>query len=254
MALSKPSLFLYGLQVTEFNRSVDFKAASGGPEKQATLTIGYYSLSGLATEIKKQMQVADPAHTYTVSIDRTISGGTQNRITISTSGSFLSLLFGTGSRSSSSVAGLIGFNGADYTGLTSYLGSSSAGIAFVTNMAAYNFLPPEYLRKAFGSLNVSASGVKEAVVFATQKFWQAQFKYVPAADADSKWVPFLNWAMLQRELEFTPQITSPTTFYVGTMETTSEDGKALGYRLTEMLPQFPNLYDTGLIKFRVKEG
>lgn len=253
MALSSPSLFLYGFQVTELNRSLDFKISGVGPEKQATLTIGYYSLTSLSDEIKRAMEAADLTNTYTVSVDRTISGGTQNRVTISTSGAFLSILFGTGSRVASSCSSLIGFLPADYTSTTIYTGSTSAGTPLIPNQLGYNFIPETLMRKQFGSLNISSSGVKEAVVFATQRFWQVQFKYIPKSTATGSWTPLMVWMTLQRLIEFTPEISLPTTFYEGTLESTSADGKGLGYTLTEMLTQFPNLYDTGLMKFRIKE-
>lgn len=254
MALSAPSLFLYGLQITELNRSLDFKADSMGPQLNATLTIGYYSLSSLADEIITQMQLADPTNDYSVTIDRTLSGGTQNRITISTDGTFLSLLFGTGTRAASTVATLIGFLAADYTGDTSYDGSSSAGTPLVTNLAAYNFLPIEMNQKHFGSLNISSSGKKEAIVFATQVFWQAQFQYIPKTTVIDEWVPLMQWLTYQRRFEFTPEITDPSVFYEGTLEKTGEDGKGLAYKFKEMLPKFPNEYDTGLLTFRQSGG
>lgn len=254
MALSAPSLFLYGLQVTESNRSLDFKSVSGGPEKQATLTIGYYSLGGLATEIAKQMNATDPLHIYAVTIDRTVSGGTQNRMTISTSGSFLTLLFGSGSRLVSSCASLIGYTPSDKSGLTSYISQSSAGTRLVTNIQGYNFIPQELMRKQFGALNISTSGIKEAVVFATQRFWQVQFKYIPKSVAVADWSALMGWLSMQRSFEFTPEVTDPATFYEGTLESSSADSKGLGFTLTEMLPSFPNLYDTGLMKFRIKES
>lgn len=253
MALSSPSLFLYGFQVTEINRSLDFKNSSGGSQLNATLTLGYYSLTSLAVEVKKQLQAADPTNSYIVSINRNISGGTQNRVTIGTSGSYLSLLFGTGTRAGSSCAALLGYTGTDKTGATSYQGQASAGTSLITNFAGYNYIPKELMQKQFGSLNISTSGIKEAVVFATQRFWQVQFKYIPKTTAINEWSPLMRWLSNQRLFEFTPEITSPTIFNEGTLESSSADSKGLGYTLTEMLPSFPNLYDTGILKFRVKE-
>src|SRR5437868_3980949 len=112
MALKSRSLFLYGFQVTELNRSIDFKDTSGGPELSATLTIGFYSLTSLMAEIKRAMQAVSGA-IYTVTADRTYLSGTENRVTISTSGTYLSILFQTGTRAASSCASLIGFNGTD---------------------------------------------------------------------------------------------------------------------------------------------
>jgi hypothetical protein len=252
MALTANSLFLYGLQVTESNRSIDFKAASGGPELQATLTLGYYSLTGLLAEVKRAMEEADPANTYTASADRTISSGTQNRVTILTSGSFLSLLFASGTRAASTVAPLLGYTSTDKTGATTYTGSSSAGTVLVSTLVGYNYLPPDMKRKVFGSLNVSATGEKEAIVFQLQQFFQVQFKYEPQATVLLSWAPLIEWMIQQRPLEFTPEITSPSTFIECTLESTSADSKGLAHDWKEMLPNFPFLYDTGVLKFRKK--
>ena len=250
MALRQKSLFLYGFQVTQFNSSIDFRAVAAETPRQATLRFGYYSLSTLATEIERAMEEVDPARTYTVSINRTISGGTQNRVTISTSGTVLELLFFSGPRAASTVAPLIGFPSTDQTGSTSYTGISSAGTPLVPNLVGYNYLSPDFDRKLFGSVNISASGEKESIVYGVQQFWQVQFKYIPEATWSAEWTAFMSWLIQQRPVEFTPEVTSPTTFFEGTLESTSQDGKGLAFRGAEMLPEFPFLYDTGLLRFR----
>jgi len=252
MALTAKSLILYGLEVTTSNRSIDFKTSGGGAELQATLTLGYYSLTDLMSEIKTQMQAADPYNTYTVTADRTISGGTQNRVTISTSGSYLSLLFGSGTRAASTVAPLIGFTSTDKTGATTYTGTSTCGTALTSTLTGYNWIPPEMNQKVFGSLNISTTGIKEAIVFQIQKFFSVQFKYEPKSYVINSWLPFWQWSIQQRAFEFTPEVTSPSAFYNCTLEKTGADSKGLGFAWKEQLPDFPNLYDSGLITFRVK--
>lgn len=250
MALKNQSLFLYGLQVTPLNSSIDFKAVSGGIEINATLNLGYYSLSGLCDEVARAMSAADPLRTYTCTANRNVAGGLQNRVTISTSGGFLSLLFGSGSRSGSSSASLLGFLEIDYSGLTSYAGSLSTGILLVPEMTAYNYLGPTMLRKIFGSVNVSTSGVKEAVVFQTQEFFQGDWREEPETKVIAEWEPLMTWLISQRPFDFTPDVTVPNTFYNATLETTEMDGQGLGYMMTEMLPTKPFYYKTGMLKFR----
>lgn len=255
MALQANSLFLYGFEVTPLNRSIDFKSQSGGPEIRATLPLGFYSLTTLMNAIAYQMGIADPnGNTYTVSANRNVSGGTQNRVTISTSGAFLSLLFGTGSRVASSVNTLIGFSVADRTGATSYQGVASAGTAMVTQMIGYNYIDPRFQEKVYGAVSVSASGLKEAITFQLQHFFEVQFKFINKTDALNNWKPLLEWLISQKLVEFTPEITSPDTFYEGTLESSSYDGKGLGYLLREMLPEFPFKFDTGVMKFRQRES
>lgn len=250
MALRSQSLFLYGLQVTANNRSIDFKTSLLGSEKQATLRLGYYSLTGLMDEVVRALTEADPVNTYSMTANRTFAGGTENRTTISTSGSYLDLLFLSGTRNATSCDSLIGFNHADYTGSTSYIGSFSCGTVLIPDLVGYNYLGPEFERKVFGSVNIAANGAKESIVFQVQRFFEVEFKYEQQDKIISEWMPFMNWSIQQRPLEFTPEITTPGTFYDCTLESTSDDGKALGYKFKEMLPQFPFHYQTGLLKFR----
>lgn len=256
MALSSSSLFVYGFEVTIANQALDFASSAlqtPSTAHIATLNVGFYSLSGLATEIARAMNAADTGNTYSVSIDRTVAGGYQNRVTITTSGGFLTLFFGTGLRAGASCASLIGFAASDRTGATSYIGVSSAGSIFTSTLNGYNYLPPTYRNKLFGSVNVSAIGEKEAISFNIQKFVQVEYKYEPASSITSNWVPFLSWAIQQRKFEFTPEVSNPTLFYEVTLESSVEDGKGLGFRFKEQLPQYPNIYETGQLVMRVNE-
>lgn len=248
MALTAKSLFLYGYEISSLNRSLDFNA--GGPTLQATLKFGFYSLSSLMIEIKRAMEEVDLVNKYTISASRTVNGGLENRVTIATNGSTLNLLFGTGPRVISSVASLIGFASTDRTGSTSYIGTSSSGVALVPEYVGYNYLGPEFIRSLFGNLNVSARGDKEAIVWNVQKFFQVEFKYEPGSKVISQWMPFLTWAIEQKSFDFTPEITSGYLFYECTLESTQSDGKGLGYAMTEMLPEFPFNFKTGIMKFR----
>jgi hypothetical protein len=244
-------MFLYGYQVTENNRSLDFKANPlDSSPRLATLRLGYYSLTSLCVEIARALAELDPTHVYTATADRTQAGGLENRITITSSHTFFQILFATGPRASSSCAALIGFNAADYVSATSYQGSFTTGVRLITERPGYNYSHPDESNSIFGSVNVSASGLKEAIVFAIQSFWSVEFKYEPRQKTRTEWKNFMQWAIQQRRLEFTPEITSPTEFFEGTLESTSAEGKGLGYKMTQMLPNFPDFYQTGSLKFR----
>jgi len=254
MALKNKSLFLYGFEVDETNCSLDFIAASGGPTLAATLKHGYYSLNALMTEISRSMKEVDTTtgRVYTVTANRNVNSGTENRVTISTNGTHLSLRFASGPRAASSIANLIGFLIQDYTGATTYTGSSTCGTALVSTEVGYNYLPPELSKRVQGAVSISASGEKESIVFNRMKFWQVEFKYEPESKVVLQWQPFMDWCIDQKLVEFTPDITAPTTFYEGTLEKTSADGKGLAYQFKEMLPDFPFLYTTDMLTFRVR--
>lgn len=252
MALRNASLFLYGFQITELNRYVSFGTSAGetpglDTARIATLNIGFYSLASLGLELARAMSAADPTHVYSFATDRTLAGGTQNRCTIATNFSYLSIYFATGNPAN--PASLLGFGATDLTGSTSYTSSSSAGTALIPNQIGYTFLSPTAIQKNFGVLNVAASGLKESIVFSLQSFWQVQFKYIPEALLDDTWLPLIQWLIQQREIDFTPDITDGNTFYTGTLE---DPNQGLAFTLSEMLPQFPFQYQTPLMKFRVR--
>ena len=133
MALNSLSSFLYGFEVTPNNSSIDFQVVSLGPTLQATLTLGFYSLTGLLAEVSRALQAVDNTNTYTATADRTIAGGTQNRVTIASSGAFFRLLFASGPRTASTSAPLLGYTTTDKTGATSYTGQTSAGTYLIPN-------------------------------------------------------------------------------------------------------------------------
>jgi len=254
MALRARSLFLYGFEVTKNNSSLDFRSVNAGPVKLATLNIGFYSLTGLMKEIKRAMEAADPLNTYTVTADRTVNSGQENRVRIATSGLYLDLLFGSGPRVGSSIAPYIGFNAIDRSGGLFYIGNSSAGTPLISELVAYNYTAPTMMRNVFGAVNIAADGTKEAIVWQIQKFFSMNFKQEPEAKVITQWTEFMTWAIQQKPLEFTPEITSPTTFFDCTLESTDRDQKGLGFQMKEQLPDFPFYYQTGLLKFRVKES
>lgn len=254
MALTAKSQFLYGYQVNSANSAIDFRTVSGGPVLQATLRYGYYSLTTLLVEVARAMSAVDPVNRFLVTADRTIMAGAQNRVTIATNSSvYLDLLFASGPRALTSCATLLGFANTDQTGAITYTGTQTTGLSFRPTLIGYSYLGPEYQQKQFGSVNVSASGVKEAIVFQTQRFVRVTFKYEPASAILANWTPFMQWATKQRLFEFVPEVTNPSVFYDVTIEKTTADGKGLAYTFNEMLPDFPNLYDIGSIMMRINE-
>lgn len=252
MALRSKSLFNYGQTVTVLNRSIDFRATLLGPVLQANLRLGFYSLSGLMTEWARAMQEADPDHEYTLTADRTITAGLENRVTITTDGTYLDLLFLTGPRTTSNAAALIGFNTQDFTGALTYTGSFSSGTVLIPSLIGYNFLAPPFDTKFFGTKNVAASGLKETVTFAKQFFTHVQYMHEPATKIIAEWVPFMDWANQQRAFEWTPEISMPSVFYNVTMEKTEADSNGMAQRFKEMLPNFPFFHDTGQLTMRLE--
>jgi len=252
MALRAKSLFLYGFDINATNASLDFNV-NGGSTLQATLRYGYYSLNSLMTEVIRAMGEQAPLETFTYSINRAVSGGLENRVTILIASGTITLLFGSGPRIVSSCSAILGFAAADVTG-ASLTSIATAGTALVTEREGYSYLSPDFTRKVKGSVNISASGVKEAIVYEVQQFAQVEFKHEPEAKVITQWTPLMDWLMQQRPVELTPELTTPSVVIEGTLEKTGYDSAGLGYQLLEMLPDFPFYYRTGLMVFRKSTG
>lgn len=250
MALTAKSLFLYGFEINEFNSSIDFRTTFGGTIYQATVDYGYYTFTQLKQKIKLAMEAAQPAYTFAISMDRSISSGESNRVSFNTSAGYLELLFLTGPRNATSIDQILGFNHTDYTGASFYVGSTNAGTILIPELVGYSYLGPEHIRKVFGALNVSADGTKEALVWSVQRFFEVEFKHEPSIKVITEWVDLMTWMIQQKPIEFTPMITTHTVFYEATLESSPADGKGLGYKLIEMLPDFPFDYKTGMLNFR----
>jgi hypothetical protein len=255
LALSAQSLILYGYTIGVTNQNLDFVAVSGGPPLTAVIPFGTYSLTTLMSEIVASLSTADTTsgNIYTVTADRTVMGGTQNRVSITasnSSGAFLSLLFSSGPNASTSIAPVIGFNATDRTGNTTYTGNFTTGTVLIPSYIGYNYADQNQQAKLQGAVNISASGLKESVVFNEQYFIDVEFKYEPKSNL-AAWVAFRDWAIRQSPFDFTPEVSSPTIFSPVTLEKSAYGEKGMGFLMKEMLPDFPNEYTTGPLNFRV---
>lgn len=107
--------------ITSSNNKINFKETGGGAELTAALTVGTYTTTTLAAEIKTKMDAATVnARTYTVSRSTTTGKWTIAGQT------FLSLLFSTGTNAATSVRTVIGFGTNDFTAATTYTGPTAA--------------------------------------------------------------------------------------------------------------------------------
>jgi hypothetical protein len=244
MALTSKSLFLYGFTVDAYNANLTFNI--GGSDLIGTIPYGYYSLETLCQAVMTALSSLAPSRLFSYSIDRTVSGGTQNRVTFTCNTGIFQLNFLV----PSSIGPTLGFLSLNYTGSLSYTSNLSAGTTLVPELVGYTYLGPDFYKDINGSVNISATGLKEAVVFQIMQFIQVEFKYEPQAKTIIQWSPFWNWAIQQKVFEFTPQVSDPTTYYEVTLEKSSTNGKGLGFKMTEMLPNFPFYYQTGLITMR----
>lgn len=103
------------------DKKIDFQEVLAGPQLTATIPSGEYTAEALALVVAGQMQVAAGASgSYTCSI----SAATGRWTITQTIGSFLSLLFSTGTNTATSIASILGFDTTtDYTDALTYTGS-----------------------------------------------------------------------------------------------------------------------------------
>lgn len=234
----------FGVEVTPLNRSLDFRATSGGPILMATLRVGLYSLTTLAREIGRAMREVDSTNTYTISIGRDTPG--QARISIETSGDYLDLLFGTGTRSASTVAPLIGFTSTDKTGALAYTGTSGAGLTIVPTYPPYDYQPASSIQDAKQSTNEATDGNLEIVSFSVFNNFEFKCKQIlEGSEEYQKFAALNRWLLRGGPIEFMEDINEPGSFNVGI---------PLNMRPPLMLKRMtPSLYDyfeTPLYRFR----
>lgn len=256
MAQNDRALFLYGFDVDNNNKYINFKNAPGGPELTAILNIGNYSASEFASEFKRAMEVADSIYKYTAAIDRSIDAGTSNRLSISTTSTYFEVLFLSGTNAGNSPKDLIGFSAFNYTGSTIYSGYKNCGSILMPDFPTYDYLGPDQMIVNDGVRNISAAGIKESLVFAQMKFFQGQWKYITnfgTSTQRTEWEAFLKYATRQLKFEFTPSIFEDYDGWVKcTLESTPTDSNGLGYTLKQMRGEgLYRFYDTGVLKFRV---
>ncbi len=248
--------FHWGFTITVFNKYINFRRVSLGPVLTAELTIGNYTPTELASEIKKQLDNVDGVNTYTVAILRSFGGGLSPRFQISTSGSYLDLLFSSGVNAATSPRDLLGYSHTDKTGATSYTGELTAGNVLIPEFATYDYLGPTLNIMNDGVKNVSASGIKETLVFAQMQFVQGQWKYITNFSGRTQlteWADFMSYATRQLKFEFSPSIYEDVElFYQVTLEKTSDDQNGMAFKFKQQRGEgLYRFYDTGLLTMRL---
>lgn len=251
------SKFFFGFDVDSTNNAIDF--SEGGPEIQATLNTGSYTMTEFVTELQRALNDVGGL-TYTVSVNR------DTRIfTIAATGTF-ELLVSTGSRQGTNAYVTAGFTGADRTGAATYDGNSAAENEYVTQFHLQAFVDQTDNRQAaFASVNKSASGQVEVVKFGEERFYEMDFQFItdvaqPAASpirnrptgvADFR--TFIQFMVTKAPFEFMPDEDTTSTFFKVILESTPASKDGVGYKLNELFTRgLTNYYNSGLIRLRIQ--
>lgn len=255
MSLSTFPQFFYGFTITSSNNSLDF--SEGGPELQATLNIGDYSLEEILVEIKRAMEAAG-ALTYTVSVVRS------TRVITISAGSNFELLAATGTRVGTGVWSLLGFSAIDRTGASSYAGQSAAGSRFRPQALVDDHVAAESWKgKSQATVAESADGSVQVATFGDVSYIQMDIRLstnntIPSTQPEieqnltgvTDLRTFMDYAVTKAKMEFMPDRNSPNTFYKIILDRTPSSRDGIEYRLEEM-KGCPGYFSTGKLVFRV---
>lgn len=258
MALNTHSSFLYGYTVDDTNQSLDFDEGSG--EVQATIPIGSYTFSTLATAIETALNDAAITTVFTVTADRAT-----RKYTIAGDAVF-SLLSLTGTRAASGIWGLIGFSvAADKTGLSSYVGDTATGTLYATQFKIQGYTPAAHQKNAASAVvNRAADGSVEVIKFGDESFIDVSFRFItnvsmPSnapirnnAAGVSQFLSLLEFMISKSEFEFMPDEGTPATFHRVILEKSPGFSDGTGYVLKEMTAQkLSGFYELGPAQLRV---
>ena len=255
MSLSTRSQFFYGFTITSANNALDF--SEGGPELQATLNIGDYSLEEILVEIKRAMEAAG-ALTYTVSVVRS------TRVITISAGSTFQLLAATGTRVGTGVWSLIGFSAIDRTGASTYASQNAAGSVFRPQAIVDEHIAAESWKgKSQATVAESADGTVQVATFGDVAYVQMNIwlqtnnvspSTQPEIEQDLSGVAnlrtFMDYAVTKAKMEFMPDRNSPNTFNKVILDKTPASRDGIEYRLEEMRG-CPGYFSTGKLVFRV---
>lgn len=256
MSLTTFSKFYFGHTVTTLNGSIDF--SEGGPELQATLNPGDYTLEEYVVEVKRAMDAVG-GQAYTVEVNRS-----SRVITISASGNF-SLLTDTGTRTGSGAWSMMGYSdAADYTGTNTYDGDFGSGTEYLPQSILIDHIPAEnFVEKTDAAVNESASGRVQVVTFGTTRFIQLQIRLAtdlvigscqPQIETQANGVQnlrdFMDYIVTKAKFEFIPNRSVAGTFYKVILESTPKSRQGTAYQLDE-LKNAPGYFSTGKMVLRV---
>lgn len=258
-ALFNHSKFYFGLKITTQNRYIDFQ--EGIDIRLATLTVGTYTGSSLAIEIKKQMDAVGD-NTYSVTYDRE-----DRTFTIATDVNY-SLLTLTGLNSGLSAYSTLGFElSSDKTGQITYTSDYSTGSEYSTQFFIQSYKPTSQNRKAIdGVINKSSSGVIEVVKFGNERFMSGEFLFItnisqgegsiirssPTGVED--FISFIEWLTDKGVVEFMVDEEDAQSYETFILESTEQDTKGLDYELIELYDRnLPEYFRSGTLKFRLLE-
>lgn len=259
MALGVFSKFYYGYEITIDSYKFDF--SEGGPQLTAELTLGVYTPTDLAIELKTQLDAVG-AKTYTVLFDRS-----NRKFTISADVGTFSILIFSGTNAGISVYDTFGFTGnSDLTGFGTYTSDSPSGRVFKPQYWLQDYISSrDWREKVDASINQASSGHVEVVSFGDVRFTEFNIMFTTNLVMDGRIIKnnqtgvedlndFLEFCIKRGPIEFMVDEDEEDEFEKITLETTEASNKGTGYKLKEETSKnLPGIYQSGRLKWRVNE-
>lgn len=252
MTIATHSSFIYGHTVDETNFYLNFN--EGGGELRAEIAIGSYTLTRFVNEVALALNEVGTQE-YTVSVDRNTL-----LITISAVDPF-DLLITSGSNSAQSAFALMGFTGADLTGLNSYTGNLPSGSEYIVQFPLQRFIDfPHKKRTINTSINKSGTGVIEVVSYGRVRYMECNIKYItniinqglirnnPTGVND--YLLFIDYITQKKPLEFNYDFEDKSIYIECLLESTSDSQNGTDYTIKELYSEgLAYYFESGKLEF-----
>lgn len=244
------SVFFYGHNITTENNLLPF---NDGEDKNATLKIGDYTLTEFVAEVQRALNDASTI-TFTVSVVRST-----RIITIAGDSNFG---LNTTSGSIGNCFSLLGFEGADKSGASSYVGTLASGSEFKPQFKLQKFVNfGDEVSSIYSSVARSANGTIETVSFGDEEFMSCVIAYqtnIPQSGGPienqtnglDNLRTFLQYITKKRKIEICLDRDSVNSYFKCILESTEANGNGTGYKLKEYFGSHMGYFSSGNLKFR----
>lgn len=257
MAVHTFSKFFYDFVIDQDSQYLPFDEGSG--ELIADVTRGSYAPTVGLFNVASAMNNAG-TQSYSITLDRLT-----RLVTISATNPF-DLLVVTGSPASTTFTKL-GFTGSDRTGSNTYTGDTPIVKEYAPQFKLQDYMPSTINTKSIDpTVRKTADGKVEVVRFGTEKFVELNIKFATNKPMDGRviknnptglddLIEFMEWVITKSPVEFMPNEDDPNTFEILIIEKTNDDKNGMAYSLDEQYKKnLPDVYDTGLLTFRLVES
>lgn len=248
----KRSVFYYGHTVT--NTSNTLRIDEGFGDVDVVLENGKYSMTNYIEMVSRRLN-AEMTQEYIVIVDRI-----SRVVTISAPLAFDLKVADIYPLNSGYP--VMGFNGANVTGATSYTSDKASGSAYFVQFPIQSYIDFDYNKEfADAAVNVTAEGDEEIVSFGLQQYMEGNVKgitnrFQPLGSpfennetglADS--ISFLDYAIEKGKIEFMLDRDDRDDFTKVILSKTAKSSKGTGYQLKENLT-IGGYYETGKLTFK----